>query len=90
MRQYVVHEVIRRTLITNPDQLVISGNTRLTYAQLYGRVLRLANSFKTLGIGAGTIVGVLDVNTHRFLELHYALSMLGATLHTINFRLSPE
>jgi len=40
MRQYVVHEVIQRTLITNPDQLVISSNTRLTYAQLYGRVLR--------------------------------------------------
>ncbi len=90
MRQYVVHEVIRRTLITNPDQLVVSGNTHLTYAELYGRVLRLANSLKELGIGAGTMVGVLDVNTHRFLELHYALSMLGATLHTINFRLSPE
>ena len=90
MRQYVVHEVIRRTLITNPEQLVVSGNTRLTYAQLYDRVLRLANSLKRLGIGAGTVVGVLDVNTHRFLELHYALSMLGATLHTINFRLSPE
>ncbi len=90
MRQYIVHEVIRRTLITNPDQVVVSGNTRLTYGELYGRVLRLANSLKRLGIRAGMTVGVLDVNTHRFLELHYALSMLGATLHTINFRLAPE
>ncbi len=90
MRQYIVHEVIRRTLITNPDQLVVSGDTRLTYAQLYERVLRLANSLQKLGVGSGTVVGVLDVNTHRYLELHYALSMLGATLHTINFRLSPE
>jgi len=90
MRQYVVHEVIRRTLITNPEQVIVSGDTRLTYAALYGRVLRLANSLQDLGIGPGTVVGVLDVNTNRFLELHYALSMLGAVLHTINFRLSPE
>ena len=90
MRQYIVHDVIRRTLVTNPDQVIVSGKTRLTYAEFYGRVLKLANSLKSLGIKAGTTVGVLDVNTHRFLELHYALSMLGATLHTINFRLSPE
>jgi len=90
MRQYIVHEVIRRTLITNPDQVVVSGNTRLTYGALYARVLRLANSLKRLGVRPGMTVGVLDVNTHRFLELHYALSMLGATLHTINFRLAPE
>jgi fatty-acyl-CoA synthase len=90
MREYIVHEIIRRTLITNPDQLVVSGSTRLTYSQMYGRVLRLANSMKRLGIGPGVTVGVLDANTHRFLELHYALSMLGAVLHTINFRLSPE
>ncbi len=90
MRNYIVHEVIRRTLITNPDQWVVSGSTRLTYAQMYGRVLRLANSLKRLGIGPGVTVGVLDANTHRFLELHYALSMLGAVLHTINFRLLPE
>ncbi len=90
MREYVVHEVIRRTLITDPEQEVVSGKTRLTYAQLYGRVLRLANSLKEIGIGEGTVVGVLDVNTNRFFELHYALSMLGAVLHTINFRLPPE
>jgi len=90
MRQYVVHEVIRRTLMTNPEQLVVSGSARLSYARMYGRALRIANSMKRLGVGRGTVVGVLDANTHRFLELHYALSMLGAVLHTVNFRLSPE
>ena len=90
MREYVVHEVIRRTLITDGDQEIVSGKTRLTYARLYGRILRLANSLRDLGIGKGTVVGVLDVNTHRFLELHYALSMVGAVLHIINFRLPPE
>lgn len=90
MRNYVVHEVIRRTLMTNPEQLVVSGKVRFSYSAIYGRVLRLANSLRRLGIGHGTTVGVLDANSHRFLELHYALSMLGAVLHTINFRLAPE
>jgi len=90
MKEYVVHEIIRRTLITHPDQIIVSKNTRLTYESFYGRVLKLANSLKEIGIKHGTVVGVLDVNTHRFLELHFALSMLGAIIHTINFRLAPE
>ena len=90
MREYIVHEVMRRTLITDGDKEVVSGNTRLTYSELYLRVLRLANSLKELGVKEGTVVGVLDVNTHRYFELHYALSMLGAVIHTINFRLPPD
>lgn len=43
-----------------------------------------------MGVGRGTVVGVLDVNSHRYLELHYALSMLGAVIHTLNFRLAAE
>ncbi|NOY77807.1 MAG: long-chain fatty acid--CoA ligase [Calditrichaeota bacterium] len=90
MKEYVVHQIIGRSLTTHPDQTIVSGNTRLTYEKFYLRVLRIASSLKKLGIGKGTVVGVLDVNTNRYLELHYALSMLGAILHTINFRLAPE
>ncbi len=90
MKNYVVHQLLYNALITHPDQEIVSGKHRFTYTEFYHRVLRLANSLKILGIKKGTVVGVLDVNTHRFLELHYALSMLGAVLHTINFRLAPE
>ncbi len=90
MKEYVVHQILTRSLTTHPNQIIVSGNTRLTYKEFYLRVVRLANSLRKMGIGKGTVVGVLDVNTHRFLELHYALSMLGAVLHTINFRLAPE
>ena len=90
MKNYVVHQLLQTTLIEHPDQEIVSGKHRFTYAQFYHRILKLANSLKTLDIKKGTVVGVLDVNSHRFLELHYALSMLGAVLHTINFRLAPE
>ena len=32
----------------------------------------------------------MDVDSHRYLELFFAVPMIGAVLHTINVRLSPE
>lgn len=88
MRNWVIHEVLSSALAANPKGEVVSGNRRFTYEELNARVLRLANQLKKLGITKGTVVGVMDVNSHRYLELQYALSMLGAVIHTLNFRLS--
>lgn len=90
MRELVVHEIVRHTLNNRPRSEVVSGEVRLTYEAFYERSLRLANSLKRLGIGKGSVVGVMDVNSHRYLELQYAVSMLGAVIHTLNFRLAPE
>lgn len=90
MNKFVVHQLLNHALITHPDQLIVSGKHRFTFTEFNIRVLKLANGLKKIGIKKGTMVGVLDVNSHRFLEMHYALSMLGAIIHTINFRLSPE
>ncbi len=90
MKELVVHQILNRTVRTNPDQTVVSGRTRLTYLEFRNRILRLAWSLENLGVKKGSVIGVLDVNTHRNLELHFASSMLGAVLHTINFRLPGE
>lgn len=90
MNKFVVHQLLNHVLIMHPEQLIVSGKHRFTYTEFNLRVLKLANGLKKIGIKKGTMVGVLDVNSHRFLEMHYALSMLGAIIHTINFRLSPE
>jgi fatty-acyl-CoA synthase len=87
MRELVVHQVLSRTVNTRGREEVVSGSTRLTYEQLWSRVRRLARSLADLGVRKGAVIGVLEVNTHRNLELHFASSMLGAVLHTINFRL---
>jgi fatty-acyl-CoA synthase len=63
---------------------------RYTYRECYERVCRLANALKGLGIGPGDRVGVLEFNTHRFAELFYAISGLGAVLLQINPRISME
>ena len=88
--KFVVHELLRHTLVNRPDSEIVSGQVRLTYEKMYERTLRLADRLGRMGIGRGTVVGVMDVNSHRYLELHYALSMLGAVIHTLNFRLSGE
>lgn len=60
---------------------------RHTWASLGPRVRRLANSLKALGVHRGSVVATLAWNTHRHLELYFAVSGLGAVLHTINPRL---
>ena len=32
----------------------------------------------------------MDWDSHRYLECFYAMPMIGAVLHTVNVRLSPE
>jgi fatty-acyl-CoA synthase len=60
---------------------------RTTYAETYARTQRLANALMGLGIEPGDRVATLAWNTHRHMELYYAVSGLGAVCHTINPRL---
>ncbi len=90
MKTFVVHQLLYHAIITHPDQVIVSDGKQFTYRQFYTRVIKLANGLKNNGVKKGTVIGVLDVNSHRFLEMHFACSMLGAVLHTINFRLAPE
>jgi fatty-acyl-CoA synthase len=74
-----------------PDQVIVDamGEAR-TYRQFHDRVARLGGALAALGLGQGKTVAVMDWDTPRYLECFFAVPMLGATLHTINVRLSPE
>ena len=43
-----------------------------------------------MGVKAGDTVGVMDWDSHRYLECLFAIPMMGAIIHTVNVRLSPE
>lgn len=78
-------------VVDNPDQVIVYRDRyRGTYRQLRERVKRLADALTTLGVRPGDTVAVMDWDSHRYLELFFAVPMLGAVLHTINVRLSPE
>jgi len=63
---------------------------RYTYGAFYKRVCRLANVLRRLGVKEGDTVGTFAWNTHRHLELYFAVTCSGAVLHTINVRLFAE
>ncbi|WP_342118795.1 long-chain-fatty-acid--CoA ligase [Pseudoduganella sp. OTU4001] len=63
---------------------------RSSYGEVGRRARRLANALQALGVGMGDRVGTLAWNTHRHMELYFAVSGMGAVLNTINPRLFPE
>lgn len=73
-----------------PMNEIVSGDLRYTYLDLNERVARLANVLTNAGIGAGDTVAVMDWDSHRYLEAYFAVPMIGAVLHHINVRLSPD
>tara|TARA_R110002167_G_scaffold15727_1_gene62415 strand:- start:5392 stop:7041 length:1650 start_codon:yes stop_codon:yes gene_type:complete len=74
-----------------PDnEIVYSDICRYDYRTLNERICRLANLLADAGIGAGDTVAVMDWDSHRYLEAYFAVPMIGAVLHHVNIRLSPE
>src|SRR6202012_6008916 len=71
-------------------EIVYRDISRYTYRELRERISRLAGALTALGVVRGDVVGVLDWDSPRYLEGYFAIPMLGATLQTVNIRLSPE
>ncbi|NWN91209.1 fatty acid--CoA ligase [Marinobacter adhaerens] len=75
----------------SPDQEIVYANrSKYTYKDLVERINRLANALTEAGVKPGDTVAVMDWDTPRYLECFFAIPMMGAVLHTINVRLSPE
>ena len=74
-----------------PDQEIVYRDLkRFTYRQIRERIGRLASALSKAGVAPGDTVGVLEWDSHRFLEAFFAIPMMGAVLQTVNVRLSPE
>lgn len=71
-------------------EIVYRDQRRYSYGTLNERIARLANVLTRAGVKAGDTVAVMDWDSHRYLECMFAIPMLGAVVHTINVRLSPE
>jgi len=63
---------------------------RYTYADAARRARQAANALTRLGVQQGERVATLAWNGYRHFELYYAVSGMGAVVHTINPRLHPE
>lgn len=89
--QLLIKQLLKTPVASVPDQEIVYRELRrYTYRDLHERVSRLANVLVSLGIKPGDTVAVMDWDSHRYLECFFAVPMIGAVLHTINVRLSPE
>ncbi len=61
-----------------------------TWGDVFRRARQLANALRAAGVQPGDRVATLAWNDYRHLELYYAVSCMGAVLHTLNPRLFPE
>jgi acyl-CoA synthetase (AMP-forming)/AMP-acid ligase II len=61
---------------------------RYTYGEFAERTMRLAGALAALGVRRGDRVATFAWNSHRHLELYWAVPLSGAILHTLNIRLS--
>jgi fatty-acyl-CoA synthase len=66
---------------------LIAGDCSLTYSELAGRVRRLANGLRALGVAKGDRVAWLGPNHPAFLESLFAAGLLGAAMAPVNHRL---
>jgi acyl-CoA synthetase (AMP-forming)/AMP-acid ligase II len=60
---------------------------RYTYAKAARRSAQAAHALKRMGVQQGDRIATLGWNTYRHFELFYAVSGMGAVLHTVNPRL---
>ena len=91
----LITEIMRFAERNFPDGEVVSvtfdnPRHRSNYGEVFRRARKLANALQSAGIRPGDRVATLAWNDHRHLELYYAVSCMGAVLHTINPRLFPE
>ncbi len=74
-----------------PDQeIVYRDQVRYTYTDMYHRVLKLGAALQRLGVKKGSKVGVIEWDSHRYLEMYFGITGAGAVLHTINPLLAPK
>ena len=92
---------MQRPIKTYPNEIgVVYRNhitgeyNRFTWIEWYKRTCRLANLLKAFNVKPGKPgkpgdrVATMALNTHRHLELYFAVPCIGATLHPINVRLA--
>lgn len=86
----LLKQLLHRGMARTPEgEIVYRDLSRYGYRTLRQRVARLAAALGRLGVRAGDTIAVMEWDSHRYLECMFAVPMIGATLQTVNVRLSP-
>lgn len=81
---------LRASAARSPDKTALEcGGRSLTYRELRGRVDRVVEWIRELGIESGDRVAVIAPNCIPYIELVVGISDAGAAAVTVNYRLGP-
>jgi fatty-acyl-CoA synthase len=88
----LISSIIRHADRCHGDAEIVSRTVegpihRYTYRDAHRRSRELANALRRLRVGGDDCVATLAWNGYRHFELYYAVSGMGAVIHTINPRL---
>ncbi|MDM0072588.1 fatty acid--CoA ligase [Variovorax sp. J31P207] len=87
----LIKQLLVNSLSLHGDQEIsYRGEMRYSFRDFRRRIGRLASALSALGARHGTTVAVMDWDSHRYLESYFGIPMMGATLFTVNVRLSPQ
>ena len=94
-RPLLISSIIEHAARHHGDTEIVSRTLegpvhRYGYRDAHRRARQLANALTRLGVQQGDRVATLAWNGYRHFELYFAVSGMGAVLHTINPRLFPE
>lgn len=84
---------ISSAVVPDREALVEVGGAndqRITYEQMYPRVVKLANAMQSLGLEQGQKVATMAQNSADFVITYYAAAMLGITFVPLNYRSKDE
>ena len=85
-----ITQMLRRAVQINPTgpATICEGRAR-NWREFEARVARLAGAMTELGYSAGDRIGILALNSDRYLEYFFAMAWGGFVFVPINTRLAP-
>ncbi|MEU1994038.1 long-chain-fatty-acid--CoA ligase [Nocardia gamkensis] len=84
-------QALHRSAAQTPDQpATVCGDRVRTFNEHVDRVARLAGGLRELGADTDDRVGILSLNTDRYIESLFAIPWADAVLNPVNIRWSPS
>ena len=71
------------------QEIIYRDQLRMSYRQVYARIGRFGAALAANGMQQNDVIAVMDHDSHRYLECYFAIPMFGATLMTVNTKLTP-
>ncbi len=85
-----ISQFVRRAVQTGANKLAtVCGDRHRTWQEFDDRIRRLAGAMHGLGLKPGDRIGILSLNSDRYLESLFGLSLGGFVFVPINTRLAP-